>query len=128
MIEPRAIVWVRYSGHGNLDLTCEPPFAGRWCPAHIRIHFRDITGSTGANDAATLVAYLDSDAGVAWDVQVIEPVSAGLNQDVFLRWKTQEEIAGYTFDSADRLRFAWTNPDAGNLGWGLEIGFAPMGG
>lgn len=127
MIDPRTIVRRYYSGNGDLDLTVGPPFAGEWCPAHIRIHFRDITGSTGVDDAETLNIYLDSDEGVEHDVQIIEPVSAGLNQDVFLRWRTMEEAAGYVFADRDMLRFDWTNPDtSGNLGWGLEIGFAPM--
>ena len=128
MIEPRLIRWSRHAGNGDLDLTLEPPFAGRWAPAHIRIHFRTITGSP-TSTTATLVISLHSDRserGVEWDVVIDEDI-VGVPQDYFFRLRTVEEAGGYTFDARDRLKFAWTNPDStGKIGWGLEVGFAPM--
>ena len=125
MIDPRLIRWARHSGNGNIDLTLDPPFTGRWAPAHIRIHFRTITGSP-TSTTAPLTISLDSNEGVEWDV-VIDRDIVGLPEDYFFRLRTVEESAGYTFDARDRLKFAWTNPDStGKIGWGLEVGFAPM--
>lgn len=126
MIDPRLIQWQHHAGNGDIDLTLDSSFAGRWAIAHIRCHFRTITGSPTSTTAIFTIS-LDSDLGVEWDVVIHEEGGIGLPQDFFLRVRTVEESAGYTFNPRDRLQFAWTNPDStGKIGWGLEAGFAPV--
>jgi len=126
MIDPSSILWRRYSGNGDIDLSVESPISGKFALAHIRCHFRTIGSSSPTSTTAQLTISLDSDAGVEWDVEIMRQNGIGIAQDLFMRWRNPEEIAGYTFDGLDRLQFAWTNPSSGSIGWGLEIGFLPI--
>ena len=107
------------SGTGDID-----HFFGlnhRFRLVFIRAHF---TGTSGVN---ALVLSLDAAAGSAFDTTLFTVLQAGVNRDVNLRI-TGADLADpspWTFQAGDRLRLQWTNPDAGNITWGLEVGLSP---
>jgi len=51
---------------------------------------------------------------------------AGTNRDVNFRIPADEsrEPSPWTFQAGDFVRIQWTNPDSGNMTWGLEVGFS----
>jgi len=51
---------------------------------------------------------------------------AGTGQDVNFRISADEisEPSPWTFQPGDAVRIQWTNPDNGNMSWGLEVGLA----
>lgn len=126
-INPAAIEFKRASGNGDIDHTMRPAFDGAYSIAFIRCHFVDIRSAAGASKTATFTIDLDSEHGTdgVFDVRIDTLVGIGLESDLNVRFKNPEEIAGYTFDDGDRVKFAWTNPDSLEIGWGLEVGFAP---
>jgi len=51
---------------------------------------------------------------------------AGVNNDVNLRLGGEEAFdpSAWTFQVGDKVWIKWTNPDSGNMTWGLEVGLA----
>ena len=87
----------------------------------IRCHF---TGSAGT---ASFTISVDSGAGSAYDANLFTITAAGTNKDVHLRIGNGDtgEPSAWTFQANDAVRIGWTNPDSGNITWGLEVGLAP---
>jgi len=86
----------------------------------VRGHF------SGGNGAAAFVISLDSASGAAYDARLFTISQAGTGKDVHLRIErgVSGEPSAWTFQSGDALRIQWTNPDNGNMSWGLEVGLA----
>ncbi len=86
----------------------------------VRCHF---AGNAGT---AAFSISVDSGSGSAYDTKLFTISQAGTDKDVFLRTggTTAQEPAAWTFQAADKVRVQWTNPDSGNLTWGLEVGLA----
>ncbi len=87
---------------------------------YVRCHF---SGSPGVDQ---LTLSLDSANGATYDTDLYSITSAGTGSDVNFRISAQEsaEPSAWTFQSGDALRVQWTNPDSGNITWGLEVGLA----
>ena len=83
-----------------------------------RCHF------TGAAGTAAFRLSLDSESGSAYDALLFTITLAGVGKDVNLRiaGSDAEDPSPWTFQAADLLRVQWTNPDTGNITWGLEVG------
>lgn len=84
----------------------------------IRCHFSGTSG-TAAFDIA-----LDSTSGSAFDTQMFSISQAGVGSDVHLRLGDGDtnEPSAWTFQTGDKIRIDWTNPDTGNITWGVEVG------
>jgi hypothetical protein len=87
----------------------------------LRCHF---SGTSGSSDMAISV---DSANGFAYDTILFTVTDAGTTKDVHLRIGSQDtgEPSAWTFQSGDSMRVQWTNPDSGNITWGVEVGLAP---
>jgi len=86
----------------------------------VRCHY---TGTTGK---APMILSLSAASGVAYNTQLFTMMRVGLSADVNLRITAEESQppSPWTFQTGDQLRIQWTNPDAGNITWGLEVGLA----
>lgn len=86
----------------------------------IRGHF---AGGTGT---ASLTISADSAAGTAYDTRLFTITKAGVGRDLNLRIPSDQttEPAPWTFQAGDSVRVQWSNPDTGNITWGLEVGLA----
>lgn len=86
----------------------------------VRCHF---AGGSGTNPFALL---LDSGAGAAYDAKLFTISQAGASKDVNLRITGDDLLdpSPWTFAASDRVRIQWTNPDSGNMTWGLIVGLA----
>ena len=80
----------------------------------------------GGVGTAPLVISVDSALGAAHDTRLFTMVAVGTGEDVNFRITAEEsaEPSAWTLQPGDQLRAAWTNPDSGNMTWGLEIGLA----
>lgn len=116
--QPLLVVCRTATGDTNLDQTfaLDRPFR----LVFLRCHF---AGAAGRNP---MVLSLDSAAGSAFDARLFTITRAGPGADVNLRISAAEsaEPSPWTFQSADALRVQWTNPNPGNITWGLEVGMA----
>ena len=113
-----AVVTQTATGSGDIDQT----FAldRKYRLVFIRCHFSGGTGTTA------FTISIDSGSGSAYDTRLFTISQAGTNKDVHLRIADggTDEPSAWTFQSADALRIQWTNPDSGNMTWGLEVGLA----
>lgn len=116
--ELNAVVTRTATGTGNIDETFG--LDQRFRLVFVRCHF---TGTLGTGPVTISV---DSNDGTAYDAMLFTVSLAGTTKDVNLRLGGEEasEPAAWTFQSADRVRIQWTNPDSGNITWGLEVGLA----
>ena len=106
------------TGSGDIDETFG--LDRRYRLIFIRCHF---VGGTGT---APFRISVDSGAGSAYDTRLFTLTQAGAGRDVHLRigGGDTDEPAAWTFQGDDDLRIEWTNPDSGNMTWGLEVGLA----
>jgi len=86
----------------------------------LRCHFSGTAGT------AALVISLDSSRGGAYDTKLFTIARAGVGRDVNFRITADEsrDPSPWTFQAGDTVRVQWTNPDSGNITWGLEVGLA----
>ena len=84
----------------------------------IRCHF------SGTSGTAVFDIILDSTHGSAFDAQLFSISQAGIGSDVHLRLGDGDtnEPSAWTFQTGDKIRLDWTNPDTGNITWGVEVG------
>ena len=117
--EVRAVVVARATGTGHIDerFSLDRPFR----PVFLRCHF------TGSSGTSSLVLSIDSAEGSAYDTRLFTISQAGVGKDINLRLEASEtaEPSAWTLQAGDELRVEWTNPDTGNITWGLEVGLAP---
>lgn len=117
--QPLLIVGRTATGTGNVDHAFTLDRAFRL--VFVRCHF---SGTPGV--AAALAISVDSAGGSAYDARLFTITRAGVGRDVNLRITDEEsaEPSPWTFQPGDALRVQWTNPDDGNITWGLEVGLA----
>jgi hypothetical protein len=65
---------------------------------------------------------VDSSHGVFFDNELYTWESVGEDYDAVLR-VVEERLAHFLVDEDDEIVFEWTNPDSGNITWGLEVGY-----
>ncbi len=113
-----SVVVATATGSGNMDelIQLDEPFR----LIFLRCHY---TGTVGTNP---LHLSVDSVAGSAYDTRLFTVSQGGVDKDVNLRITVDEmtEPSAWTFQAGDKLRAQWSNPDAGNITWGLEVGLA----
>ncbi len=86
----------------------------------IRCHY------TGTSGKAMMTISLSSASGTAYDSLLYTLMRVGNGEDVNFRITSEESQppSPWTFQAGDQLRIQWTNPDTGNITWGLEVGLA----
>jgi hypothetical protein len=116
--EARAVVVTRFTGTGHIDKRFALDRVFRFI--FLRCHF---TGTTGTNP---LYISVDSTAGSAHDTRLFTVSQAGADFDINLRMEASEttDPSAWIFRAGDELRVEWTNPDTGNITWGIEVGLA----
>ncbi len=84
----------------------------------VRCHF------SGAAGKAALAISVDSGRGAAYDTRLYTITRAGTSRDVNFRVSAEEsqEPSPWAFQVGDAVLVEWTNPDSGNITWGLEVG------
>ena len=107
------------SGSGNINnvFDLDVPFR----VVFVRCHF---TGGTGT---AGMILDINSAQGIPHDTRLTTITAVGAGTDVFYTpgGAAIADPSSWSFQSSDQLRVKWTNPDAGNMNWGLEVGLAP---
>ncbi len=132
MIDPDRVVIFEANGTGNIDEVFPPKATRPWerfTLAFLRIHFRDETnGSLTADVAAELTLYMDSHPELSgegmYDVTAMEFGKVGFGQDVHAN-PPPEEMGRYIVRRGFAMRINWSNPQSGNIGYGIEIGLEP---
>ena len=106
------------TGSGNIDATFS--LDRRFRLVFVRCHF---AGGTGT---AAFTISVDSTRGAAYDAKLFTITQAGVNKDVNLRIGGDDAVdpSAWTFQPGDKVWIKWTNPDSGNMAWGLEVGLA----
>ncbi len=106
------------TGSGHIDATFSLDL--RFRLVFVRCHF---AGGTGT---AAFTLSVDSTRGSAYDTKLFTITQAGVGRDVNLRLDDEAAVdpSAWTFQSGDKVWIQWTNPDSGNMTWGLEVGLA----
>ena len=88
---------------------------------YLRCHF------VGGSGRSELEISVDSAFGSAYDARLFVVRAAGVGADVNLRLSSREttQPSAWSLQPGDTLRLRWTNPDPGNINWGVEVGLAP---
>ena len=112
----RSVVSKTATGSGDIDETFE--LDERFRLVFVRCHF---VGTAGTDAFAIS---LDSTAGPSYDALLFTVSQAGTSTDVNLRIEPTGagEPSPWTLQAGDKVRVQWTNPDSGNITWGLEVG------
>lgn len=118
--ERQMLAVVSQTSTGNGDINATFGLDRNYRLLYIRCHF------VGTPGTAFLTLSVDSASGPAFDARLFRITRAGTNRDVHFRLTAEEsrEPSPWAFQSGDRVRIEWTNPDSGNITWGLEVGFA----
>ena len=106
------------SGTGDMDAAYSLDV--RFRLVFVRCHF------AGTVAAGPMKVILDSARGSAYDALLFTLTQAGTGRDVHLRIPAEErgDPSPWTCQAGDQGRIQWTNPDPGNVTWGLEVGLA----
>lgn len=121
-------VTVAMHGIGNIAQKFEPNPGLGYRLVMVRCHFLRASGS--GTDVANLIMSVDSERSrndnhsrfnhQIWVFRDVGVSPAGVNADAFL-WVEPERREAFKFGAHDWLTFAWTNPDSGEIEWGLEV-------
>ncbi len=105
---------------GSGDMNAAFSLDRRFRLVSVRCHFSGTSGS------APLALDLDAAAGAAYDARLFTVTRAGVGRDVNFRIPAEESTdpSPWTFQAGDQVRIAWTNPDPGNITWGLIVSLA----
>lgn len=106
-----------FSGTGHMQVTIRPGF--QFVVRFIRCHFVRLSGS--GTSVANFTVTLDSDFGATFDNLLETFASAGVGADLRANF-ANETIEAWAFWDGDGLTFNWTNPDPGEISWGLTVG------
>ncbi len=108
----------RASGSGDINHVFSLDL--RFRLVFVRCHY------VGGAGASPLTISVDSGGGSAFDTRLFTLAQAGTGRDVNFRITGEEAVepSAWTFQSGDKVRMAWVNPDGGSMSWGLEIGLA----
>lgn len=106
------------TGTGNIDATFKLDV--RFRLTFVRCHFAGTVGT------APMTIALDATSGSSYDVILFTVTRAGVSRDVHLRIPAEESAdpSPWTFQVGDTVRIQWTNPDPGNITWGIQVGLA----
>ena len=120
---PDILPYIYATGNGDIAHTFQKGNNRPFVLSTLEVHF---VGGTGTAD---LTISRDSEHGSAYDTSMITVEGAGTTGDDVALFVTDNEIyRRYLFDvysgSVDTLRIDWTNPDAGNMVWGIVLGLA----
>jgi len=118
-VEAGRVIARTAGGGGNIDQVFSLNLHFRL--VYVRCHF------AGGAGRADLRIILDSVQGSAFDVHLFTVRAVGTGADVNLRLSAAETAppSAWAFQPGDAVRLEWTNPDSGNMTWGLEVGLAP---
>ncbi len=113
----RAVLIKTASGTGDIEHVFK--LDRKFRVVFVRCHF------VGTLSTAEFALSVDSASGSAFDTKLFSIAQAGGGQDVHLRTDDggTSEPSPWTFQTGDQIRIDWTNPDSGNITWGLEVGF-----
>ena len=119
LIRQRQAVWTRHAT-GAQDIDAEFALDRKYRLVFVRCHF---AGNPGV---APFTLTQNAQAGAAYDAHLFTVSQAGAGHDVNLRFEADEttEPSPWTFVAGDSIRIQWTNPDSGNITWGIEVGLA----
>lgn len=117
-LEAERVITQFATGNGHIDQTFA--LARTFRLVFVRCHF---AGAAGTNDLSIAI---DSAAGSAYDAVLATLSAVGTGADANLRVSAEETRApsAWTFQPGDAVWIRWTNPAAGSLTWGLEVGLA----
>ena len=107
------------TGSGDIDETFALNLSFRL--VYVRCHFQ------GGQGKGEFHIGVDSAQGSVYDARLYTVKVAGAGADVHLRLTAQETArpSSWSLRTQDAVRVTWTNPDSGNMVWGLEVGLAP---
>ncbi len=114
----RSVLRQTTTGSGNINA---PFYLDRkYRLVFVRCHF------AGGMGTAPFSLTIDSGVGSAYDTKLFTITQAGRDKDVNLRLTgdDNQDPSPWTFQPDDRVRILWTNPDSGNMTWGLEVGLS----
>jgi hypothetical protein len=98
-----------------------------WLLLFVRVNFHAASGATASGTADMAIIRHDEDR-VEWqDATLLTRTKAGTDNDVNIRI-LPDEYPGWTFLPTQQLVLTWTNPDSGDLLWGVEVGLYPVTG
>lgn len=129
LCDPKDILFWNEFGNANLDKTLDPwRVLGRhvqWFPVFFRMHFIN-QGSVIATPTADLTIGITAEPGLnsatPLDTRLKTEPSVGLNSDLN-RCLGEWEVRHWVLRPGCGLRFQWTHPDTGLIGWGIEVGW-----
>lgn len=92
---------------------------GRFGLVFVRAHF-----NSGTSTKANMVINLDSGFGPPYDFKLKTIKNVGTGRDDANFRVPVDEDRHWIFDgmNKDKIVMTWTNPDSGNMEWGLEVG------
>lgn len=85
-----------------------------WAPVAI------LLTTSGGSGTADLVIWNKALESSLFDSQLFTIAGVGLNKPCFARIEEEERVA-WTVLPDRKLHLAWTNPDDGNMEWGLQL-------
>lgn len=108
------------SSTGSADINATFSLDVRYRLVFVRCHF------AGTSGTAPMTISLDSVSGSAYDTLLYTLTRVGFNRDANFRIPANESVdpSPWTFQAGDAVRIQWTNPDSGNITWGLEVGLS----
>lgn len=131
-INPADVLFFRDSGVGDMARTFKltGAHAGmRPLLVFARCHFVNVAAagtSVMADMTISVDAEPDSEFDTPYGCELLIIEDAGLGFDV--NWKLPVfEESRWVLQQGAGYHFAWTNPDADDIGWGLEVGIFPVG-
>jgi hypothetical protein len=127
-IAKKMVIWAD-GGSGNMgDVTDEANIVARWpivgsrhSIVRVRCHF-----ASGTSTSAILSMKVDSHRTTGHDIVLDEFAERGTGGDDLNFRVPIDEMQHYTLEPGDFLVFEWTNPDSGNMTWGLEVAMVSL--
>ncbi|MBV6429797.1 MAG: hypothetical protein KIPDCIKN_04372 [Haliscomenobacter sp.] len=115
----RRIKTVRATGSANLALDIGPVTSKALKLVYVRAHFAGGTGN------ASVTIGIDSANGAAYDSTLDTVTARGTGADLFYKVPPAESAdpSPWAIKPGDAYTVRWTNPDAGNMTYGVEAGY-----
>lgn len=129
MADPRLIQHFSERGSSDMDFILCPMDRWSFVLVFARIHFIDLTHTATVVQADVSISVVtdpdaQNDRGHDTELEVIQ--GRGLGFDMNFRVKHDEE-SHWLIQAGQGLRFQWTNPDDGLIGYGIEAGVVRLG-
>jgi|GEM_PF-2027036 len=106
------------TGNGDINNTFE--LERKFRLVFVRCHF------SGGAGTADLHISVDHSAGATYDTRLatVSAIGTGTDASYTVGNDVNSQPSPWTFQIDDAVRIEWTNPDPGNMTWGLEVGLA----